>query len=220
MLYWISKPLVLAYIDIMLRMDVYKHEQLPEGAKIIAANHPTTTDPFYVAAMLRQQAFILINELLFQVPLLGIYLHKAGHIPVIAGHGEESLQAALECLKEGKTVVIFPEGSLSPAEGGSHPARTGVARLALMSGAPVFPVGIHLAMERAHVMHSKVGERVAFSRWHLTGPYHVTVGKAMHFGGNVENRMQVRSIAAEVMGRIVELARESENRMKMAVGTV
>ena len=214
-LYWLSKPLVLAYMNSMLHMDIHHYEQLPKGAKIIAANHPTTTDPFFVAGMLRQQAFILINELLFQVPLLGIYLRKAGHIPVIAGRGEESLNAALECLKRGQTVVIFPEGSLSPAEGEACPARTGVARLALMSGAPVIPVGIHLPFSGARVMHARVGKRTAFSRWYLNGPYRMTVGNPMHCWGSVEDRDRVRALAGQVMERIMQLAHES--RLRTAV---
>jgi hypothetical protein len=67
----------------------------------------------------------------FQVPLLGAYLKRAGHIPVEAGKGQEAIDAAVALLKKGHTVVIFPEGVISPLEGGFHEARTGVARIAL-----------------------------------------------------------------------------------------
>ena len=53
-------------------------------------------------------------------------------------------------------MIIFPEGALSPQEGGFCQARTGVARLALESGAPVFPAGIHLQRERIRNMQSHV----------------------------------------------------------------
>ena len=143
--YRVSRPLVLSYTGAILKMDVQRFDLLPPGPAIIAANHPSTTDPFYVAGMLRRQSFILIKDLLFQVPVLGEYLRRSGHIPVETGRGEEALTTAVERLRAGHTVIIFPEGVLSPVEGGCAQARTGVARLALMSGAPVVPVGIQNA---------------------------------------------------------------------------
>lgn len=211
--YRVSRPLVLSYTGAVLKMDVQRFDLLPPGPAIIAANHPSTTDPFYVAGMLRRQSFILIKDLLFQVPVLGEYLRRSGHIPVEAGRGEEALATAAERLRAGHTVIIFPEGVLSPAEGGCGQARTGVARLALMSGAPVVPVGIHLQMDRAHVYESNVKGQVEMSRWYFRGPYHLTVGRPIRFSGEIGDRPRVREIADTVMGRIMDLARESERRM-------
>ena len=164
-LYWLSRPIVNTYTGTMLQMDVHKHRELPAGAKIIAANHPSTTDPFFVAAMVKFQSFILINDLLFQVPILGEYLRRSGHIPVKAGHGQAAIDRALEYLRDGHTVMIFPEGDLSPENGGFLRSRTGVARLALESGAPVIPVGIHLERQRIHTYRSVVRGRVEYGRW-------------------------------------------------------
>lgn len=211
--YRISRPIVLSYTSAVLKMDVQRFDLLPPGPAIIAANHPSTTDPFYVAGMLRRQSFILIKDLLFQVPVLGEYLRRSGHIPVEAGHGEEALTAAADRLRAGHTVIIFPEGVLSPVEGGCAKARTGVARLALMSGAPVVPVGIHLQMDRAHIYQSNVKGQVEMSRWYFRGPYHLTVGKPLRFSGDLNDRPHVRNIADTVMQHIMELAHESERRM-------
>lgn len=211
-LYWFSRPVVRTYTNNILKMDVQMEDELPKGAKIIAANHPTTTDPFFVASMVRQQAFILINELLFNVPILGEYLRRAGHIPVKAGEGQAALERALEYLKNGKTVIIFPEGALSPLDGGLQKARTGVARLALMSGAPVYPVGIHLQKERIRTIKSTVKGTVDYGRWYLRGPYHMTVGKPLKLDGDVEDRPSVRQAAEAVMERIAEMVRQSEER--------
>ncbi len=211
--YCVSRPLVLGYTSSILKMDVQRFDLLPPGPAIIAANHPSTTDPFYVAGMLRRQSFILIKDLLFQVPVLGEYLRRSGHIAVEAGRGEAALTVAAERLRAGHTVIIFPEGMLSPVEGGCAQARTGVARLALMSGAPVVPVGIHLKMDRAHVFESNVKGQVEMSRWYLRGPYHLTVGRPMQFAGDHNDRPHVRQIADTVMQRIMELAHDSERRM-------
>jgi len=213
LLYWISKPLVLSYTGTALRMNIQRQAGLPSGAKIIAANHPSTTDPFFVASMLRTQSFILINNLLFQVPILGEYLRRSGHIPVVAGNGQAALDRALEHLAKGHSVMIFPEGDLSPEEGGFKKPRTGVARLAILSGAPVIPVGIHLQRERCHTIRSRVKGNDEYGRWYLRGPYNITVGRPITFRGNVEDRMHVRQVAETVMHHIIEMARLSENRM-------
>ena len=217
-LYWASRPIVGTYTTTMLKMDVYHHQQLGPGPKIIAANHPTTTDPFFVAAMVRQQTFIMINDLLFQVPVLGEYLHRSGHIPVKAGEGQAAMDAALEHLAAGHNIMIFPEGALSPEEGGFQKPRTGVARLALASGAPVIPVGIHLERSRVRSIRSTVRGQVEYGRWYLRGPYHLTIGRPIQFSGNVEDRPLVRAVANNIMHQIIELARESENRMNQASG--
>jgi 1-acyl-sn-glycerol-3-phosphate acyltransferase len=197
----------------MLRMNVKKHAELPEGAKIIAANHPSTTDPFFVASMVGQQSFILINQVLFNVPVLGEYLRRSGHIPVAVGQGQTALEAALDLLSRGKTVMIFPEGDLSPEQGGFQKPRTGVARLALMSGAPVIPVGIHLLRERMHTIRSTVKGEIHYGRWYIRGPYNMTVGEPLQFNGNVEDHAYVRKVAESVMHHIIELSRQSEIRM-------
>jgi 1-acyl-sn-glycerol-3-phosphate acyltransferase len=197
----------------MLDMDVRRHTAMPAGPKIIAANHPSTTDPFFIASMVGQQSFILINELLFKVPLLGPYLRKSGHIPVQCGQGQTAVDAALALLRQGRNVIIFPEGDLSPIEGGFLPARTGIARLALASGAPVIPAGIHLNHERLRSVRSNVRGEIHYGRWYLRGPYNVTVGSPLYFRGDAEDRPLVRHVAATVMHHIIELARESEMRM-------
>ena len=79
-------------------MDVLRYERMPKGAKIVAANHPATSDPFFVAAMVGHQSFILINEVLFYVPVLGVYLRRSGHIPVEVGKGQEAVDAAVNLL--------------------------------------------------------------------------------------------------------------------------
>lgn len=223
LLYWASKPVVKTYSNVMLDLDVERRSALPRGAKIFAPNHPTTTDPFFVAAMVGEQSFILINNLLFQVPVLGTYLRRAGHIPVKAGEGQQAIDRALEYLEKGYNIIIFPEGALSPEEGGFCKPKTGVARIALASGAPVIPVGIHLDKSRVHTVRSTVKGQVEYGRWYLRGPYAMTAGAPLYFHGDPGDRELVRSVSNTVMHHIIELARESEIRLTRtpdALGTL
>ena len=212
-MYRFSRPIVKTYTGSMLKMDVHWHEPFPAGAKIIVANHPTTTDPFFLATLASHQVFILINEVLFKVPLLGEYLRRSGHIPVVAGNGKAAMDEAVQRLAKGDTIIVFPEGALSPVEGGFSEPRTGAARLALVSGAPVIPVGIHLPLERVRAIKSIVEGKVEIGRWYFSGPYNMTIGRPLVFRGNVENHSYVRQVSKSIMHHIIEMAHQSRGRM-------
>ncbi len=206
--------LVGSYAGLALRLDVSWHAPLPDGPKIIAANHPTTVDPALVMMLSPEQSSILIHETLFKVPVLGRYLHRSGHVPVVPGNGRAALEEAQRLLEAGRTIVIFPEGALSPLEGGFHKPHTGAARLSLSTGAPIIPVGIHLERERIQLIETEVDGRTEGGRLYLQGPYAMTVGEPMAVSGDVEDRQFVRSASMRIMGRIMSLSQESALRMQ------
>ena len=211
-LYRIVKTIVSFYIRIMLGVHVEKITQIPKGARIFAVNHPSNSDAFFIAGLLPTRSYILITEEAFQTTVGGALLRKLGHIPVKEGTGQEVVDRAVNLLRRGETVVIFPEGEKSPM-GGFLKAHTGVARLALASGAPVIPVGLHIKNEK----HTRRGDareiKEKHNGWYIRGPYFVTVGEPLHFHGNVEDRELVRNISNSVMHAIIELARTSKHRM-------
>jgi len=215
-LYRTGQTAIGLYADTMLKLDVVQHAPLPTGPKIIAVNHPTTTDPVLMMAVVPEQMSILITEMVFKVPAVGQYLRLAGHIPVITGNGRVAFEEALRLLEAGRAVGIFPEGALSPLEGGVHRPHTGAARLALSTGAPIIPVGIHLQREHIHFVETTVDGHTEVARWYLRGPYSVTIGEAMYCKGDVEDRECVRTASERVMERIAQLARESALRMPVA----
>ena len=127
------------------------------GGFIVVGNHASNIDPLTFAHYLWDNGLvprILAKDSLFSVPLLGPLLRATGQIPVSRGTASaaESLLAAKRALDEGECVVVFPEGTLT-REPGLWPmqAKTGVARLALSSRAPVVPVaqwGAHRLLGR------------------------------------------------------------------------
>ena len=135
-------------------------------------------------------------------------------IPVSPGLGDQTLDSAREHIKAGRSVAIFPEGLISPHEGGSHKARSGAARLALGSGIPVIPVGISLQREKSLRITSGISGKKTTAWWYLHGPYMVTVGKPIRFEGNCQDREQVNHITTQLMASINGLAIESENRLQ------
>jgi 1-acyl-sn-glycerol-3-phosphate acyltransferase len=213
-LFWSGRSVVDVYTKTMLDMDVVRHRSLPEGAKIIAANHPTTFDPFLILTLASEQMSILITETCFKVPVFGHYLRATGHVPVIHSNGRAALEEARWLLQAGRTIGIFPEGALSPLDGGVCEPRTGTARLALSAGVPVVPVGIHLDRERIRFFETQVDGVTEIARWYFRGPYAVTIGEPMYLAGDVEDWEYVRSVSGQIMGRIVQLAHESALRMQ------
>jgi 1-acyl-sn-glycerol-3-phosphate acyltransferase len=197
-------------------MDIERQAALPAGSKVLAANHPTTVDPFIMMGLLDEPVYILITNMCFQMPVLGRFLRGAGHIPVVAGSGRAAFDAGVELLKDGKTVGIFPEGALSPLDGGLCPAHTGVARLAIAGSAPVIPVGIALQAEHIRFKEARGGDQTETARIYLRGPYAVTTGLPIHLEDDVENRAFVKEATRQIMDSIAVLAQTSALRMRTA----
>ncbi|MEU3062835.1 lysophospholipid acyltransferase family protein [Streptomyces subrutilus] len=123
--------------------------RLPAGA-IVVANHTSLADPAVVVAALRRygiEPVVLATAGLWRVPLLGAALRREGHIAVHRGtaRAAESLEAAAAALGRGRTVLLYGEGRLparlDAGECAPGPFRSGLARLAAATGAPVVPVG-------------------------------------------------------------------------------
>lgn len=188
--------LVGTYLRVALNLDIERQAALPPGAKIIAANHPTTSDPFYLLALVAE-------------PLL----RAAGHIEVQRDNGRAAFDAALRRLRAGSSVGIFPEGRLSPQDGGVGRLRTGAIRLALETGAPVIPVGIGLDRSLIWRVPMTRGELSETARWYVRGPYAVTVGEPMWFAGEVDDHAHVRALTDQLAARIEQLARASARRL-------
>jgi 1-acyl-sn-glycerol-3-phosphate acyltransferase len=215
-MYWSGRTALEMYTEVMMDMDVVQHVPLPEGPKIIAANHPTTIDPFLILMLQQEQMSILITEMAFKVPVFGDYLRLAGHVPVVRNNGRAAFEEAIRLLEAGRTVAIFPEGSLSPEARVPGKARTGAARLSLITGAPVVPVGIHLQPERIRYVDTTVDDMFQVARWYLNGPYAMTAGKPMWFTGDVEDREHVVAVSQSIMRHITQLANESAYRLSEA----
>jgi 1-acyl-sn-glycerol-3-phosphate acyltransferase len=213
--YKLGRKLICIYAQILLHMDVFWQAHLPAGPKLIVANHPSTTDPFYLMTLFPQPLSILIIEHAFKAPLFGNILRHSGHIPVLSADRHAAFDAAHQHLQDGRSVAIFPEGDLSPRQGGSLPARSGAARLALLTGAPVIPIGIYFRRERARALVSKFHGKSETGYWFLRGPYGVTVGEPMRFEGDVEDRVRVKSISEIIMEAINSLALASQRRLEI-----
>lgn len=140
------KPLLLLFT----RPDWRGQQHVPaSGGVILAANHISHADPltlcdYVLHAVHRIPRFMAKDTLFTGNGLVARVMRGAGQIPVYRRTPDASLalRDAVDALHRGECIVIYPEGTVSrDPEKWPMLARTGVARLALLSGAPVVPVG-------------------------------------------------------------------------------
>ncbi|MFC8074737.1 lysophospholipid acyltransferase family protein [Streptomyces sp. NPDC057307] len=117
---------------------------------IVAANHTSLSDPAIVLAALRRldvEPVVMAAAGLWRVPLLGRALARGGHIPVRRADPRAAgcLEDAAAALARGRIVLIYGEGGIPDVALGTEtpprPFRSGLARLAAATGAPVVPLG-------------------------------------------------------------------------------
>ena len=122
-------------------------ENIPQtGPAIVISNHLSYADVLFFAQFLykngRAPRFIGKRSV-FNVPVIGRILLAAGQIPVDreSTHASKALDHAVAALKAGHLIGIYPEGTRSP-DGRLYKGRTGIARMAIESGAPIIPVAM------------------------------------------------------------------------------
>lgn len=200
---------------LMFDLDIVRYAEIPGGPKILVSNHPSTVDPFLIVKLTPDHLHMLIDHRLFRMRTMGHDMVRFGHIPVIPGGGGQALVAAARLIREGKSMAIYPEGAISPLNGGFHRPRTGAARLALETGVPVIPVGVAFDRSLIRLIPARIDDESHIGIWCLEGPYAITVGRPMRFSGDPKNHDLVRNATHQMMQHIIQLAGESERRVAM-----
>ena len=134
--------------NILYNHEVTGLENLPEGPAILASNHLAFVDSIFIPQAVGPKVHFLAKSDYFTTPgikgaAMRQFFTRTGQLPMDRSGGSksaESLQAGLDILAEGGYLGIYPEGTRSP-DGRFYRPKTGVARLAMLSGAPVIPVG-------------------------------------------------------------------------------
>src|SRR5436305_3877141 len=185
---------------IFFRARCISSDHVPGGGPaILAPNHFSFMDHFFVAMFLRRRVRFMAKSQLFS----GIFawiLYHGGAFPVRRGHhDEEAFITADRIFGRGRTVVMYCEGGRSRTGRLSDRARPGIGRLALESGAPVVPIAIYGSQK------ARNWKRLQFPK--VTVQY----GEPMLFEPVAEpTREQQQAVADEVWGRIRRLYAELE----------
>src|SRR5687768_11020428 len=145
MTYWILKLVLTPVLRFLFRVRVEGLEHVPtEGPAILASNHVSFSDSIFLPLVLRRRITFVAKAEYFEDKKTAWFFRAVGQIPIKRGGGSASqraLESAKEVLEDGGLFGIYPEGTRSP-DGRLYKGHTGVARLALASGAPIHAVAM------------------------------------------------------------------------------
>jgi 1-acyl-sn-glycerol-3-phosphate acyltransferase len=117
---------------------------LLQKPQIFVANHQSDFDILILLAHIPGQFRWIAKKELFQIPVFGAAMKKAGYIEIDRQHHEQamtSIEAAARKIREGKSVMSFPEGTRSK-DGKIKPFKQGMFHLAIKSGVPIVPISV------------------------------------------------------------------------------
>jgi 1-acyl-sn-glycerol-3-phosphate acyltransferase len=142
--YTAARILVTIPTILLYRVTAIGRKNVPKrAAAVLAPNHFSQADHFFVGVYLRRKVRFMAKSQLFGPPLLTYILKVGGVFPVRRGHRDEkAFETAYELVDQGELLLVYAEGgrSRSHALGAAKP---GVGRIALESGAPIIPTAIY-----------------------------------------------------------------------------
>jgi 1-acyl-sn-glycerol-3-phosphate acyltransferase len=206
--YWVVKAILGPFLTLLFRPWAEGTENVPrEGPAIIASNHLSFADHFFGPLPLpRKVTFLAKAEYFTGHGLKGLvswaFFQGVGQIPVDRTGGkasERALATGLRVLADGRLLGIYPEGTRTP-DGRLYRGKTGVARLALESGAPVIPCAMVGTFE--FMPPGKLRPRLR------TRPG-VRFGQPLDFSryaGLESDRFVLRAVTDEIMYALMELS--------------
>jgi 1-acyl-sn-glycerol-3-phosphate acyltransferase len=205
-MYWVFKGTVLVVLRSLFRPKIEGSRRLPAGPVIVASNHLSFSDTFFLGAVVSRRLTFLAKSSYFHTPgvkgwLMARFFRGLGQVPVDRSGGTASsvaLSAGEEVLLRGGALGIYPEGTRSP-DGRLYRGRTGVARLALATGAPVIPVAM-IGTERIQPPGTLMPTRA---------PLSIRFGQPLIFSrseGLPEDPAVLRSVTDEIMRELQKLS--------------
>jgi 1-acyl-sn-glycerol-3-phosphate acyltransferase len=192
------------FLMILFRPKVKGLRNVPAtGPLIIASNHLSFSDSIFMPLVVPRKVTFLAKSEYFTSPgpkglLKKLTFIALGQVPVDRSGGRRSEAAiitGLQVLSEGKCLGIYPEGTRSP-DGRLYKGRTGIARLAIESGAPIVPVAM-FNTEKIQPTGQVIPniQRVG-----------MTFGEPMYFDGDSTDLAYLRVVTDQIMNRIQELS--------------
>ena len=173
------------------------------GPVIIASNHLSFSDSIFMPLVVPRKVTFLAKSEYFTSPgpkglLKKITFIALGQVPVDRSGGrrsEAALITGLKVLAEGKCLGIYPEGTRSP-DGRLYKGRTGIARLAIESGAPIIPVAM-FNTEKIQPTGTVVPKVMRVE---------MIFGEPMYFDGDSTDLLYLRDVTDKIMATIQSLS--------------
>ena len=202
--YGILRAFLTPFLMILFRPKVKGLRHVPaSGPLIIASNHLSFSDSIFMPLVVPRKVTFLAKSEYFTSPgpkglLKKLTFIALGQVPVDRSGGrrsEAALITGLRVLAEGKCLGIYPEGTRSP-DGRLYKGRTGIARLAIESGAPIIPVAM-FNTEKIQPTGTVVPKVMRVK---------MIFGEPMYFDGDSTDLQYLRDVTDQIMSRIQEMS--------------
>ena len=203
MAYRLMKIILTPILRVLFRVRVEGLENVPaDGAAILASNHISFSDSIFLPLVLKRRITFVAKAEYFEDPKTAWFFRAVGQIPINREGGSASqraLDSARGVLEQGGLFGIYPEGTRSP-DGRLYKGKTGVARLALQTGAPILAVAMIGTREAQPIGQVK-------PRFFM--PITIKISKPLRFDRFAERKddpLVLRQITDEVMFELRELS--------------
>ena len=206
MAYRLLKSFLIPLLMLLFRPKVTGLRNVPtNGAVIIASNHLSFSDSIFMPLVVPRNVTFLAKSEYFTSPGLAGFIKKLtfialGQVPIDRSGGKRSeaaLLTGLRLLKEGHCIGIYPEGTRSP-DGRLYKGRTGIARLAIESGAPIIPVAMFNTAEI-----QPTGQVVPTVR-----RVEMVFGEPIYLDGDSTDLALLRTLTNQLMEKIAQLSKQ------------
>jgi 1-acyl-sn-glycerol-3-phosphate acyltransferase len=204
--YSILKSFLIPLLMLIFRPKVSGLRHVPSnGPVIIASNHLSFSDSIFMPLVVPRKVTFLAKSEYFTSPGIKGFIKKLtfialGQVPIDRSGGKRSeaaLATGLKVLQEGHCLGIYPEGTRSP-DGRLYKGRTGIARMAIDSGAPIIPVAMFNTAEI-----QPTGQVVPKVR-----RVEMVFGEPMYFTGDSTDQAVLRAATNQIMEKIAELSKQ------------
>jgi 1-acyl-sn-glycerol-3-phosphate acyltransferase len=203
MLYWLIKAVLTPILRVCYRVRVEGRDHVPrQGPVILAANHRSFMDSIFLPLVIRRRVTFVAKAEYFDSRKTAWFFRGVGQIPIRREGGsasERALASATEVLETGGVFGIYPEGTRT-RDGLLHRGHTGVARLALRTGAPIVPVGM-IGTDEIQATDAKLPRFFRKVTIRFGDPIPLA-----HYVGRQDERIVLRQITDEVMFEIGQLS--------------
>ena len=202
--YGILRAFLTPFLMILFRPKVKGLRHVPaSGPLIIASNHLSFSDSIFMPLVVPRKVTFLAKSEYFTSPgpkglLKKLTFIALGQVPVDRSGGrrsEAALITGLKVLAEGKCLGIYPEGTRSP-DGRLYKGRTGIARLAIESGAPIIAVAM-FNTEKIQPTGTVIPKVMRVK---------MIFGEPMYFDGDSTDLQYLREVTDQIMSTIQEMS--------------
>lgn len=184
------------------RIRVEGKEHVPRGGPVIlASNHRSFLDSIFIPLVISRRVTFVAKAEYFDDKRVAWFFRGVGQIPIRREGGsvsERALHSATDVLEAGGVFGIYPEGTRT-RDGKLHRGHTGVARLALRTGAPIIPIGI-IGSDEVQPIDAKLPRLFKTVRIRFGEPIDLD-----HYQGRHDDRLALRAVTDEVMFEIGQL---------------